>query len=152
MLGYIIFVMALTVMVLFSVTSASNANSTVHHANDATAAIIGVGILKTISPFSAFALSAAVSVALFPPKTFKETAGLLACCAASYFYLGAFAIDYFDLHRYSAESKDGLKFFCAVPAWMIWQIIAVILVKYRNSKNPLRDIINDVKRAKDLKK
>lgn len=152
MLGYVFFVMGLILVVFISTVPATSTSTIQSHANEATATVIIAGILKTISPFFAFALSAAVSVALFPPKTFKETFGLLACCASSYFYLGSFAIDYFNLHYYSTESKDGLKFFCAVPAWMIWQIIAVILTKYRNSKNPLRDIMKDVKQAKDLKK
>lgn len=149
MLAYIFFVMGLVLLLFFSSSpTIANNSQNIQNTTDVSTTLISAGLIKSLSPFFAFSLSAAVAVALFPAKTPRQMFGLLACCASSFWYVGPFVIEYFHLQNYSMEAKDGIRFFCAVPSWMIWQIIAVILTKYRNSKTPIKDIMTDIKRIK----
>lgn len=109
-----------------------------------------VGICSVISPFIAFVITSAVSIALFPPKSKWQVFGLLSCCAASFFYVGAFVIDFYEYQSYSQNAKDGIRFACAVPMWMLLQILAVILTKIRDSKDPISKISSDAKKIKNI--
>jgi hypothetical protein len=109
-----------------------------------------IGIFGLLGPFVAFAITSAVSVALFPPKSKWQVFGLLSCCAASFFYVGAFVIDFFEYQSYSQNAKDGIRFACAVPMWMCLQILAVILTKIRDSKDPISKISTDAKKIKNI--
>lgn len=109
-------------------------------------------LIGFVSPFIAFAITAAVMIALFPPKSKMHVFGLLACCAGSFFYGGALVIDYYQLQHYSQEAKDGIRFFCAVPMWMLLQILAVILTKWRDAKDPISKIAIDVKKIRGARK
>lgn len=107
-----------------------------------------VGLVGAISPFIAFAITASASAALFPPKTKMQVFGLLACCAGSFFYVGALVIDRYGYQGYSQDAKDGIRFFCAVPMWMLLQIVAAILTKWRDAKDPVSKISSDVKKIR----
>lgn len=109
-------------------------------------------IISFVSPFIAFAITAAVMIALFPPKNRLHVFGLLSCCAASFFYIGAFVIDYFGYQHYSEDARLGIRFFCAVPMWMLLQILAVILTKWRDAKDPISKIAIDVKKIRGARK
>lgn len=109
-------------------------------------------LIGWVSPFIAFAITAAVMIALFPPKNRTHVFGLLSCCAASFFYGGAFVIDYFGYQHYSEDARLGIRFFCAVPMWMCLQILAVILTKIRDSKDPISKIASDVKKIRGIQK
>lgn len=111
-----------------------------------------VSICSVISPFVAFVITSAVSVALFPPKSKMQVFGLLSCCACSFFYIGAFVIDFGGYQSYSQNAKDGIRFACAVPMWMCLQIFAVILTKIRDSKDPVSKIASDVKKIRGIQK
>lgn len=105
-----------------------------------------VGIMNVISPFIAFVIASSVIIALFPPKSKMHVFGLLACCAGSFFYFGALVIDVYGLQSYSQNAKDGIRFACAVPMWMSLQILAVALTKWRDAKDPISKITNDLKK------
>ena len=107
-----------------------------------------VAFFSVVSPFIAFVITASASVALFPPKTKMQVFGLLACCAGSFFYVGALVIDRYGYQGYSQDAKDGIRFFCAVPMWMLLQILAVILTKWRDAKDPVGKISSDVKKIR----
>lgn len=92
--------------------------------------------------------AAVITIALFPPKTGKATAGLLASCAMGFKYGGAFAIEYLGLQHYSLDAQDAVRMACAVPMWMVWQIAAVQLERWRKAKNPAQVIAGDIKKAK----
>lgn len=109
-----------------------------------------VSICSVISPFVAFVITSAVSVALFPPKSKMQVFGLLSCCACSFFYVGGFVIDFGGYQSYSQNAKDGIRFACAVPMWMLLQILAVILTKIRYSKDPISKISTDAKKLKNI--
>ena len=109
-------------------------------------------LIGWISPFIAFAITAAVMIALFPPKTKLHVFGLLSCCAGSFFYGGAFVIDYFGYQHYSEDARLGIRFFCAVPMWMLLQIIAVVMTGWRDATDPIAKIARDVKKLRDIKK
>jgi hypothetical protein len=108
-------------------------------------------LIGWVSPFVAFAITAAVMIALFPPKNRTHVFGLLSCCAASFFYGGAFVIDYFGYQHYSEDARLGIRFFCAVPMWMLLQILAVVLTTWRDAKDPISKIARDIKKIKSVK-
>jgi predicted permease len=108
-------------------------------------------LIGWVSPFIAFAITAAVMIALFPPKNRTHVFGLLSCCAASFFYGGAFVIDYFGYQHYSEDARLGIRFFCAVPMWMCLQILAVVLTAWRDARDPISKIARDIKKIKRIK-
>lgn len=101
--------------------------------------------------FFSLAITAGAMIALFPPKTRMQVFGMLCCCAASFWYVGAWVIECYGYQNYSEDARLGIRFLCAVPMWMILQIIAVILTKWRDSKDPFAQIVKDIKKARGIK-
>jgi hypothetical protein len=62
-------------------------------------------------------------------------------------YVGSMAIEYYGLSHYSADAQLSIRVACAAPMWMLWQILAVQLNRWRNSRNPVKTISDDVKRT-----
>lgn len=109
-------------------------------------------LIGWVSPFFAFVITAAVMIALFPPKTRMHVFGMLCCCAASFWYVGAWIIEYYGYQKYSEDARLGIRFFCAVPMWMLLQILAVVLTTWRDAKDPVSKIARDIKKIKSIQK
>lgn len=97
---------------------------------------MGIGIILAIS----------ISVAFHVPKTRLEMIGLVGSGIAGVVYLGAFVIDFMSWQGMSLDSQMWVRIFCGVPLWFGWQILAVQMEKWRNSKNPISQIRRDFKK------
>ena len=93
-------------------------------------------------------LAALVMIALTPPNTKTELVGMVASAFASSLFVGPLVIEAYGFSHYSLQSQLGICFMCAVPAWLLWSVVHVIIQKWRDSKNPVDAISKDIKKIK----
>lgn len=93
-------------------------------------------------------LAALVMMALTPPNTKTELVGMVASAFASSLFVGPLVIEAYGFSHYSLQSQLGICFMCAVPAWLLWSVVHVIIQKWRDSKNPVDAISKDIKKIK----
>ena len=93
-------------------------------------------------------LAALVMIALTPPKTKTELFGMVASAFGSSLFVGPLVIEAYSFGHYSFQSQLGICFMCAVPAWLLWSVVRVIIQKWRDSKNPVDAIGKDIKKIK----
>lgn len=109
-------------------------------------------IMSSVLVFSGWllvgVLAALVMIALTPPKTKMELFGMVASAFASSLFVGPLVIEAYGFGHYGLQAQLGICFMCAVPAWLIWSVIRVMLQRWRDSKNPVSTITNDIKKIK----
>ena len=109
-------------------------------------------IISSMFVFSAWLfvgiLAALVMIALTPPNTKTELFGMVASAFASSLFVGPLVIEAYGFGHYGLQAQLGICFMCAVPAWLIWSVIRVMLQRWRDSKNPVSTITNDIKKIK----
>lgn len=93
-------------------------------------------------------LAALVMIALTPPATKTELLGMVASAFGSSLFIGPLVIEAYGFSHYSLQSQLGICFMCAVPAWLLWSVVRVIIQKWRDSKNPVDAIGKDIKKIK----
>lgn len=93
-------------------------------------------------------LAALVMIALTPPNTKTELLGMVASAFASSLFVGPLVIEAYGFMNYGLQAKLGICFMCAVPAWLLWSVVRVIIQKWRDSKNPVDAIGKDIKKIK----
>lgn len=111
-----------------------------------------IGIVSSLVVFSGWLLvgifAALVMMALTPPQTRLEVFGMGATAFASSLFVGPLVIEAYGFGHYSFQAQLGICFMCAAPAWMLWSIVRVVLQRWRDSKNPVGTITNDIKKIK----
>lgn len=109
-------------------------------------------IISSVLVFSGWlfvgVLAALVMLALTPPRTKMELFGMVASAFASSFFVGPLVIEAYGFSHYSFQSQLGICFMCAVPAWLLWSVVRVVIQKWRDSKNPVDAIGKDIKKIK----
>ena len=109
-------------------------------------------IISSVLVFSGWllvgVLAALVMIALTPPKTKTELFGMVASAFGSSLFIGPLVIEAYEFGHYSSQSQLGICFMCAVPAWLLWSVVRVIIQKWRDSKNPVDAIGKDIKKIK----
>lgn len=109
-------------------------------------------IISSMFVFSAWLfvgiLAALVMIALTPPNTKTELFGMVASAFGSSLFIGPLVIEAHGFSHYSLQSQLGICFMCAVPAWLLWSVVRVIIQKWRDSKNPIDAISKDIKKIK----
>ena len=109
-------------------------------------------IISSMFVFSAWLfvgiLAALVMIALTPPNTKTELFGMVASAFASSLFVGPLVIEAYGFSHYTLQSQLGICFVCAVPAWLLWSVVRVIIQKWRDSKNPVDAIGKDIKKIK----
>lgn len=109
-------------------------------------------IIASVITFSGWVLvgvlAALVMIALTPPRTKIELFGMVASAFASSTFVGPLIIESYGFENYGLQAQLGICFMCAVPAWLAWSIVRVILQKWRDSKNPVGAIGKDIKKIK----
>lgn len=93
-------------------------------------------------------LAALVMMALTPPKTRLEVFGMAASAFASSLFVGPLIIEAYGYSHYGLQAQLGICFMCAVPAWLLWSVVRVIIQKWRDSKSPVDSIGRDIKKIK----
>lgn len=93
-------------------------------------------------------LAALVMIALTPPNTKTELFGMVASAFGSSLFIGPLVIEAYSFGHYSFQSQLGICFMCAVPAWLLWSVVRVIIQKWRDSKSPVDSIGRDIKKIK----
>lgn len=93
-------------------------------------------------------LAALVMIALTPPNTKTELFGMVASAFGSSLFIGPLVIEAYGFSHYSLQAQLGICFMCAVPAWLLWSVVRVIIQKWRDSKNPVDAIGKDIKKIK----
>jgi len=93
-------------------------------------------------------LAVLVMISLTPPQTKMELLGMVASAFASSFFVGPLVIEAYGFSHYTFQSQLGICFVCAVPAWMLWSVVRVVIQKWRDSKNPIDAIGKDIKKIK----
>ena len=93
-------------------------------------------------------LAAVVMMALTPPRSHLEFAGMLSLAVSSSCFGGPLVIEYLQLGWLSMTSQLGICFITAAPAWLVARIVANQLARWRDAKNPLRTITRDVREAR----
>lgn len=110
------------------------------------------GILSGVVIFSGWllvgVLAALVMIALTPPTTKTELFGMVASAFASSLFVGPLVIEAYGFMNYGLQAQLGICFMCAVPAWLLWSVVRVVIQKWRDSKNPIDDIGKDIKKIK----
>ncbi len=91
-------------------------------------------------------LAALVMIALTPPKTKTELFGMVASAFGSSLFVGPLVIEAYSFGHYSFQSQLGICFMCAVPAWLLWSVVRVVIQKWRDSKSPVDAIGKDIKK------
>lgn len=109
-------------------------------------------IISSMFVFSAWLfvgiLAALVMIALTPPNTKTELFGMVASAFGSSLFIGPLVIEAYGFSHYSLQAQLGICFMCAVPAWLLWSVVRVIIQKWRDSKNPVDAIGKDIKKIK----
>lgn len=109
-------------------------------------------IISSMFVFSAWLfvgiLAALVMIALTPPNTKTELFGMVASAFASSLFVGPLVIEAYGFGHYGLQAQLGICFMCAVPAWLLWSVVRVIIQKWRDSKNPVDAIGKDIKKIK----
>ena len=109
-------------------------------------------IISSVLVFSGWllvgVLAALVMIALTPPKTKLELFGMVASAFASSLFVGPLVIEAYGFTGYGLQAQLGICFMCAVPAWLLWSVVRVIIQKWRDSKNPVDAIGKDIKKIK----
>jgi hypothetical protein len=109
-------------------------------------------IISSVLVFSGWVfvgvLAALVMIALTPPKTKTELFGMVASAFGSSLFIGPLVIEAYGFSHYSLQAQLGICFMCAVPAWLLWSVVRVIIQKWRDSKNPVDAIGKDIKKIK----
>ena len=109
-------------------------------------------IISSVLVFSGWVfvgvLAALVMIALTPPNTKTELFGMVASAFGSSLFIGPLVIEAHGFSHYSLQSQLGICFMCAVPAWLLWSVVRVIIQKWRDSKNPIDAISKDIKKIK----
>ena len=109
-------------------------------------------IISSMFVFSAWLfvgiLAALVMIALTPPNTKTELFGMVASAFGSSLFIGPLVIETYGFSHYSLQAQLGICFMCAVPAWLLWSVVRVIIQKWRDSKNPVDAIGKDIKKIK----
>ena len=109
-------------------------------------------IISSMFVFSAWLfvgiLAALVMIALTPPNTKTELFGMVASAFGSSLFIGPLFIEAYGFSHYSLQAQLGICFMCAVPAWLLWSVVRVIIQKWRDSKNPVDAIGKDIKKIK----
>ena len=109
-------------------------------------------IISSMLVFSAWlfvgVLAALVMIALTPPNTKTELFGMVASAFGSSLFIGPLVIEAYGFSHYSLQAQLGICFMCAVPAWLLWSVVRVIIQKWRDSKNPVDAIGKDIKKIK----
>lgn len=93
-------------------------------------------------------LAALVMISLTPPRTKMELFGMVASAFGSSLFVGPLVIEAYGFSHYTLQSQLGICFVCAVPAWLLWSVVRVIIQKWRDSKNPVDAIGKDIKKIK----
>ena len=109
-------------------------------------------IISSVLVFSGWllvgVLAALVMIALTPPKTKLELFGMVASAFASSLFVGPLVIEAYGFTGYGLQAQLGICFMCAVPAWLLWSVVRVILQKWRDAKKPVDAISRDVNKIK----
>ena len=109
-------------------------------------------IISSMLVFSAWlfvgVLAALVMIALTPPNTKTELFGMVASAFGSSLFIGPLVIEAYGFSHYSLQAQLGICFMCAVPAWLLWSVVRMIIQKWRDSKNPVDAIGKDIKKIK----
>lgn len=109
-------------------------------------------IISSVLVFSGWVfvgvLAVLVMIALTPPKTKTELFGMVASAFGSSLFIGPLVIEAYGFSHYSLQAQLGICFMCAVPAWLLWSVVRVIIQKWRDSKNPVDAIGKDIKKIK----
>ena len=93
-------------------------------------------------------LAVLVMISLTPPRTKMELFGMVASAFGSSLFVGPLVIEAYGFSHYTLQSQLGICFMCAVPAWLLWSVVRVIIQKWRDSKNPVDAIGKDIKKIK----
>ncbi|WP_297925996.1 hypothetical protein, partial [uncultured Agitococcus sp.] len=88
-------------------------------------------------------LAVLVMISLTPPRTKMELFGMVASAFGSSLFVGPLVIEAYGFSHYTLQSQLGICFVCAVPAWLLWSVVRVIIQKWRDSKNPVDAIGKD---------
>jgi len=122
--------------------------------HSSTAATIGSALVIT-STFALIAvlivvgvLAALVMMALTPPRSGLEFAGMLAMAVSTSVFGGPLAIEWLSLGWLSIHAQIGFCFIAAAPAWLVARIVANQLSRWRDAKNPIGTITRDVREAR----
>lgn len=109
-------------------------------------------IISSVLVFSGWlfvgVLAALVMIALTPPNTKTDLFGMVASAFGSSLFIGPLVIEAYGFSHYSLQAQLGICFMCAVPAWLLWSVVRVIIQKWRDSKNPVDAIGKDIKKIK----
>ena len=93
-------------------------------------------------------LAALVMMALTPPRTHLEFAGMLSMAVSSSFLGGPLVVEYLQLGYLSLVAQLGVCFMTAAPAWLVARIVANQLARWRDAKNPISSITKDIRDAR----
>lgn len=117
--------------------------------NDSYTLLVIIGsVIKFTSWIFIGVLSALVMIALTPPRTKIELFGMVASAFAASLFIGPLVIEAYGYAHYGIQAQLGICFMCAVPAWLIWSIVRVILQKWRDAKDTIASIGRDIKKIK----
>lgn len=116
---------------------------------NAASAMNACGAVLVLSSLLLVAVLAAVlMMALTPPRTKLETAGMVSAAFGNSYFVGPWVIENYGLTGLSFQAQLGVCFCMAAPAWLLWRIVSNQLARWRDSKNPLGTISRDVRQAR----
>lgn len=116
--------------------------------NAATAMNVCGAVLVLSSLLIVAVLAAVLMMALTPPRTKLETAGMISAAFGNSYLVGPWVIENYGLTSLSFQAQLGVCFCMAAPAWLLWRIVSNQLARWRDSKNPLGTISRDVRQAR----
>lgn len=95
-----------------------------------------------------FVLAVLVMMAMTPPRSARELAGMLAVSLAHSVMVGPLVIEYMGWTGWSFQAQLCVCFCMAAPGWLLWRIVSNQLARWRDAKNPISSIAADVRSAK----
>lgn len=93
-------------------------------------------------------LAALVMKAMTKPRSSQEMAGMLAAAFAHGLFAGPLVIEYMGWWSMSFQAQLCVCFCMSAPGWLIWRIVINQLVRWRNAKNPINKITNDIRNVR----
>lgn len=95
-----------------------------------------------------FVLAVLVMMAMTPPRTAREMAGMLAVSLAHSVMVGPLVIECMGWTSWSFQAQLCVCFCMAAPGWLLWRIVSHQLARWRDAKNPIQAIAADVGSAR----
>lgn len=95
-----------------------------------------------------FVLAVLVMMAMTPPRSARELAGMLAVSLAHSVMVGPLVIEYMGWSSWSFQAQLCVCFCMAAPGWLLWRIVSNQLARWRDSRNPIGAITKDIRQAR----